>query len=81
MEDTLAKHVEAHIGRLGRGLAKRRVECGLTRTDVARRAGLAVETVRKIETGTHGFGVDALLRLASVLRVSVILRDRGRPRS
>ncbi|MFH9131430.1 helix-turn-helix domain-containing protein [Streptomyces griseoaurantiacus] len=62
----------AHAGDLGRRLAHRRRELGLTREDAAARAGMAPDYLRYLEESPGASpGTNVLLRLADVLRTTV----------
>ena len=56
---------------LGRRLARRRHELGLTRADVARRIGVSPATVTLFEGGLKTVGAAELVALAETLGVSV----------
>jgi transcriptional regulator with XRE-family HTH domain len=57
---------EAALTELGRRVARRRIELGVTQADVAKRAGLGKRTVERIEAGGD-CQVSTLLRLLRVL--------------
>ncbi|WP_329140816.1 helix-turn-helix domain-containing protein [Streptomyces sp. NBC_00670] len=62
----------AGAGDLGRRLAHRRRELGLTREDAAARAGMAPDYLRYLEESAGATpGTNVLLRLADVLRTTV----------
>jgi DNA-binding XRE family transcriptional regulator/molybdate-binding protein len=52
-------------------LRQRRVECGLTQTELAARAGVSRQLVAAVEAGHNTPAVDAALRLARALATSV----------
>ncbi len=57
--------------RSGAGLRRRRQERGLTQTELAGRAGVSRQLVAAVETGRNAPSVDAALRLARALNISV----------
>jgi transcriptional regulator with XRE-family HTH domain/molybdate-binding protein len=52
-------------------LRRRRLECGLTQTELAARAGVSRQLVAAVEAGQNAPAVDAALRLAGALAASV----------
>ena len=52
-------------------LRERRLECGLTQTELAARAGVSRQLVAAVETGHNTPAVDAALRLARALATTV----------
>ena len=63
---------EAPLGDLGRRLTARRVKLGLTRRQVAARAGMAVTYLRYLEEHPGaGPGTSALMQLAEALETTV----------
>jgi DNA-binding XRE family transcriptional regulator len=52
-------------------LRQRRLECGLTQSELAARAGVSRQLVAAVEAGRHAPAVDAALRLARALGTSV----------
>lgn len=52
-------------------LRERRLECGLTQTELAARAGVSRQLVAAVETGHNTPAVDAALRLARALSTTV----------
>ena len=52
-------------------LRERRLECGLTQTELANRAGVSRQLVAAVETGHNTPAVDAALRLARALATNV----------
>ncbi|MFG2480336.1 helix-turn-helix domain-containing protein [Streptomyces fagopyri] len=77
--NTLSPAVDCAQGDIGRRIARRREELGLTREETAARAGTAPGYIKYIEdqpTATPGIGV--LIRLADVLATTVTaLRGSG----
>jgi DNA-binding XRE family transcriptional regulator len=55
----------------GSQLRERRLECGLTQTELAARAGVSRQLVAAVEAGRNTPAVDAALRLARALATSV----------
>lgn len=53
------------------GLRERRVECGLTQTELAARAGVSRQLVAAVEAGRNAPAVDAALGLARALATTV----------
>jgi DNA-binding XRE family transcriptional regulator len=60
-------------------LRKRRLECGLTQTDLAARAGVSRQLVAAVEAGHNTPAVDAALGLARALGTSVEALFTGTP--
>lgn len=62
--------------RLGEQIARARQESGLTREELAERAGITPGTVAKIETGRFSASVDLLDRVATALgcRIAIVGR-------
>ncbi|WP_407991490.1 pyridoxamine 5'-phosphate oxidase family protein [Kitasatospora sp. CMC57] len=61
----------AHPGDLGRRVVHRREQLGLTREQVAERAGMAVNYLDYLETSPAAIDIDALTRLAGALDTAV----------
>jgi transcriptional regulator with XRE-family HTH domain len=60
-------------------LRKRRLECGLTQTELAARAGVSRQLIAAVEAGHNTPAVDAALRLALALGTSVEELFAGTP--
>ena len=61
-----------HIDRqIGERLRKRRIEMGLSQSDIAGHLGLAFQQVQKYERGANRIGAGLLLRLSGILEVPV----------
>jgi len=60
-------------------LRQRRVECALTQAELAERAGVSRQLVAAVEAGQNSPAVDAALRLAAALGVSVEELFASRP--
>jgi DNA-binding XRE family transcriptional regulator len=60
-------------------LRKRRLECGLTQTELAARAGVSRQLVAAVEAGQNTPAVDAALGLARALATSVEELFAGKP--
>jgi transcriptional regulator with XRE-family HTH domain len=56
---------------LGLYLKSRRLEMGMNRAEAARRSGLTREQIIHIEAGTRNYTIDALLKLADALEITV----------
>jgi DNA-binding XRE family transcriptional regulator len=55
----------------GAALRERRLQCGLTQTELAARAGVSRQLVAAVEAGRHAPAVDAALGLAQALATTV----------
>ena len=64
-----------------RRLARRRVEAGLTQTELARRAGCSKQLVSQVESGKANFSITNLSAVSQVLGCSIadLLPDEGEP--
>lgn len=72
----LDKHVRARRadGRdldVGRRVRSRRLECGLSQTDLADRIGVTFQQVQKYEKGTNRIGAGRLQRISEALKVPI----------
>lgn len=56
---------------LGVFLKEIRLNLGLNRSETARRSGLTREQILHMETGTRNYTIDALLKLADALELTV----------
>lgn len=56
---------------LGRAIAKKRMECGMTQEDVAERLQIGYEAVSRIERGTVSPNLDRLFELADIFNCGV----------
>jgi transcriptional regulator with XRE-family HTH domain len=59
---------------IGQLLRARREELGLSRREVAKRAGTTHSVVARVEAGSHRMAFDALLRVTRVLGGELIIR-------
>ena len=57
--------------RIAVNVAMQRVRCGWSQEDLARRTGVAVEKIRRIEAGDYPLKIDGLVDLANALDVDV----------
>jgi transcriptional regulator with XRE-family HTH domain len=62
-ESTIARAV-------GRAIAKKRVECGMTQEEVAEKLEIGYEAVSRIERGTVSPSIDRLFELADIFSCS-----------
>ncbi|GAB3043639.1 helix-turn-helix domain-containing protein [Stenotrophomonas tumulicola] len=63
---------------LGRAVAKRRRDLGLTQVDVARSAGVSSDTLSRFEVGrVTEFGARKLLAVLSTLGMEMEFREEG----
>ncbi|MCD7442285.1 pyridoxamine 5'-phosphate oxidase family protein [Streptomyces lincolnensis] len=75
---TATPSVDSARGDLGRRLARRRTELGLSRREVAARAGMDPGYLRYLEeTSTAAPGTSALMRLAGALRTTLTALTGG----
>jgi transcriptional regulator with XRE-family HTH domain len=56
---------------LGTYLKEMRLELGLNRAEAARRSSLTREQIIHMEAGTRNYTIDALLKLADALEITV----------
>lgn len=63
---------EAVLAELGRRLARRRLDLGLTQTDTAERAGVGKRTLERIERGADS-QLSTIIRLLGVLELEANL--------
>ncbi|WP_457030749.1 helix-turn-helix domain-containing protein, partial [Kitasatospora sp. P5_F3] len=70
-DDGRAKARPAHPGDVGRRVAHRREQLGLTREQAAARAGMAVGYLEYLETSPAAVELETLTKLAGVLDTSV----------
>jgi transcriptional regulator with XRE-family HTH domain len=56
---------------IGRRIRQAREQRGLSQEQLAHTAGISRQTMYRAELGTHSTGIDALLKIARVLGVSV----------
>ena len=75
---------------VGRRVAELRAEIGLTQAQLAEKAGKSLRYIQSVEAGAENLGLDSLVGLANLLRVSLarlfsrprtMRARRGRPRS
>lgn len=66
---------EADLEMVIRALAAQRARRGLSLTEVARRAGLAKDTVARMENGTGCSSALAVFKVAGALGIRLGLRD------
>jgi transcriptional regulator with XRE-family HTH domain len=69
MNDPLPIEIEAQLHQWGADIALARKRRKLRQTDVAARAGLARQTVARVEAGHEGTPVSAYLRVMWALRL------------
>ncbi|MGA2498596.1 MAG: helix-turn-helix transcriptional regulator [Tepidisphaeraceae bacterium] len=66
---------------IARTLIRRRIEAGLTQKDLAKLAGVRLETISRVESGKHEPTRETILRLETALkRAEKKPRAQGRPR-
>jgi transcriptional regulator with XRE-family HTH domain len=59
---------------MGAAIASAQAEHGLTRSQVARRAGVSSDTIRRIVTGEPGVQVDTLCAVGSAVGLDIVLQ-------
>ena len=64
---------------LGRALRDARRRQGWTQAELAERAGVSQPTVSNTERGVSDASLSTLLRLASILGLELVLRERASP--
>ena len=75
-EDGNYPAVEYARASIARDVVRERAELGLSQRDLARLAGVRVETLCRIETGRHTASTATLAKLERALR-----KEKGKPRS
>lgn len=75
--DVAAQRIR-HTDELVRGLDHRRVECGLSKSELARRAGMPPETVRRLFTVDHvNPTAGTVVALAEALNLDLVMVPRA----
>ena len=68
-EPVLAKRAEAWDAEVGRRIRARRLECGFSQSDLARRVGISFQQIQKYEKGVNRVSARRLQRIAGALQV------------
>jgi transcriptional regulator with XRE-family HTH domain len=68
-EPVLAKRAEAWDAEVGRRIRARRLECGFSQSDLARRVGISFQQIQKYEKGVNRVSAGRLQRIAGALQV------------
>ena len=63
---------EELLRQLGLAISRIRVDLGLSQPELAARAGIDADEIRRIESGELELGICALLRLALALRIGLV---------
>ena len=63
---------------IARGIIQDRVQAGLTQKELAKRSGVRVETLCRIETGKHTASVATIEKIDRVLQAALSKRHRHR---
>jgi transcriptional regulator with XRE-family HTH domain len=65
----LARRAEAWDAEVGRRIRARRLECGFSQTELARRVGISFQQIQKYEKGVNRVSAGRLQRIGGALQV------------
>jgi len=80
MVSSAQRRAQAQSTQAGREIAAARAEHAMSRAQVGRRARVSPDTVRRVEEGEPGIGLDTLCAVAEAVALDVVVKIyRGRP--